>query len=154
MNKNSWRDVTEAELAATGKVKRPLSRTASQRGLEPTTLPQGKSKYRNVKTVGHDKKVYDSAKEAARAADLAILQTAGHIRDLRRQVRFACLVQTPKYPHTAMLGDWIADFVYEELQQPGAWIAVAEDVKGMKTPLYRWKKKHVEAQYGIQIRET
>ena len=53
-----------------------------------------------------------------------------------------------------MLGDWIADFVYEELQQPGAWIAVAEDVKGMKTPLYRWKKKHVEAQYGIQIRET
>jgi hypothetical protein len=27
-------------------------------------------------------------------------------------------------------------------------------VKGFKTPLYRWKKKHVEAQYGITIREV
>lgn len=30
---------------------------------------------------------------------------------------------------------------------------VVEDVKGFKTPLYKWKKKHVEAQYGITIRE-
>jgi hypothetical protein len=30
---------------------------------------------------------------------------------------------------------------------------VVEDVKGFKTELYRWKKKHVEAQYGIEIVE-
>ena len=28
-----------------------------------------------------------------------------------------------------------------------------EDVKGFKTPLYRWKKKHVEAQYKITVVE-
>jgi hypothetical protein len=31
---------------------------------------------------------------------------------------------------------------------------VVEDVKGMRTPMYRWKKKHVEAQYGITITEV
>ena len=31
---------------------------------------------------------------------------------------------------------------------------MTEDVKGFKTPLYRWKKKHVAAQYGIDILET
>ena len=34
---------------------------------------------------------------------------------------------------------------------------VVEDVKGgeaTKTPLYRWKKKHLKAEYGISIVEV
>jgi hypothetical protein len=34
------------------------------------------------------------------------------------------------------------------------WRDVVEDVKGLPTPVYKLKKKLVEAQYGIQIRET
>jgi hypothetical protein len=30
---------------------------------------------------------------------------------------------------------------------------VVEDVKGMRTPMYSWKKKHVEAEHGVTIVE-
>ena len=48
------------------------------------------------------------------------------------------------------LGKYIADFRYRAGRQG---LLVVEDVKGFKTPLYRWKKKHVEAQYGITVVE-
>ena len=47
------------------------------------------------------------------------------------------------------IGHYVADFEYLEGD-----VRIVEDVKGMKTPLYRWKKKHFEAQYGLKIRET
>lgn len=167
MNKNSWRDVTEAELAATGKVKRPTQRYGNvydrakqsyegreEQALEGATLAPVRSKYRNVKTVGHDKKVYDSAKEARRAGDLALLEKSGAIRGLRSQVDFSCDVSRVTFPFTVHLGIWRADFVYKEKLPSGDWVDVAEDVKGIKTPLYKWKKRHVEAQHDIEIRET
>ena len=47
-----------------------------------------------------------------------------------------------------VIGRYRADFSYEELTETGGrWDFTVEDVKGFKTPLYRWKKKHVEAQY-------
>ncbi len=48
--------------------------------------------------------------------------------------------------HTA-----VADFSYTDTR---TGLVVVEDVKGFKTPLYRWKKRHVEAQYGFRILET
>lgn len=58
----------------------------------------------------------------------------------------------PEYPLTVQgneIGIYRGDFRYV-VPMKGT---VIEDVKGFKTPLYRWKKKHVEAQYGITIRE-
>jgi hypothetical protein len=97
---------------------------------------------------------FASMKEAKRYQELKLLEKAGEIRELELQ---------PAYPLLAPgrgnggayervhLGNYLADFRYREGKQG---ILRVEDVKGFKTPLYRWKKKHVEAQYGIEIREV
>ena len=114
-----------------------------------TRLQQPRSKYGARKTT-IDGIVFDSAKEARRWQELKALELAGEIRYLRRQPAFDLAVNGQS------IGKYLADFEYiaPVVNAPiEIWSKVYEDVKGMKTPLYRWKKKHVEAQYGIQIRE-
>ena len=50
-----------------------------------------------------------------------------------------------------VIGHYVADFAYVD-ERTGQ--RVIEDVKGVKTAMYRWKKKHTEAQYGITITEV
>ena len=58
------------------------------------------------------------------------------------------LVVHPKFPCT-----YIADFEFE-LEGDEVTCKVVQDVKGMKTPTYRLKKKLVEALYpGVTIEE-
>jgi len=86
---------------------------------------------------------FPSKAEAARFRELQILLKAEKIFSLELQPRFPLLVDDVK------IGAYVADFQY---YLPGMTLVV-EDVKGMKTALYKWKKKHFEAQYGIQITE-
>lgn len=111
------------------------------------------SKYGNVRTNG-----FASKKEHARYQELRLLELAGEIHDLVCQYHYALQVPQRVGPGGGKplvhIGDYVADFRYRE-GKDGA--LVVEDVKGgnaTKTPLYRWKKKHVEAQYGITIREV
>lgn len=107
---------------------------------------------------GNRKKIIDgiefaSTREALRYQDLALMQKAGQIRELRRQVPY------PIYIKGAHICDWLADFAYIEPSTAmdvikGNWRVVVEDSKGCKTPVYRLKKRMVEAEYGIKIRET
>ena len=103
---------------------------------------------------------FASKKEAARYGELKLLEKAGQIEELEIQpefplmaalttgrIRGALRATTHQYP---VLGRYIGDFRYHDLTNQ-RWIV--EDVKGFKTPLYRWKKRHVEAQYGITIVE-
>lgn len=105
---------------------------------------------------------FASKAEAKRYGELKLLQKAGKIEALELQpvypLRVLLTIGTFKgagkahageYP---TIGKYVADFKYYRLEAPCDW--VVEDVKGFKTPLYRWKKKHVEAQYGIQITEV
>ena len=89
---------------------------------------------------GHN---FDSLREARRYRDLKLLERAGRIHSLRLQVPFALDVAGET------IGKYVADFTYHEGDQE-----IVEDSKGFATPLYRWKKKHVEAQYKIKIKET
>lgn len=104
---------------------------------------------------------FHSKKEAARYRELKVLERAGEIESLELQpvfplrvtlttgtVRGALKATAGEAP---TLGKYVGDFRYFDLRQ-GRWIT--EDVKGFKTPLYRWKRKHVEAQYGIEIVEV
>jgi hypothetical protein len=108
-----------------------------------------RSKFGAVKTVV-DGFIFDSKAEATRYGHLMLRGLAGEIRNLELQPWFWL-------PHA--VGKYFADFRYEERVPelwPGddyPWRDVIEDVKGMKTPVYRLKKKLVEAQYGIEIRE-
>lgn len=109
---------------------------------EPAS-PKRRNKF-GAKRTEHNGVVYDSRKEARRAAELELLQGQGLIRNLRRQVTF------PLEINGVDLGSYRADFCYLEPQTCGT---VIEDVKGVRTPTYRLKKKLVEAIYGIEIRE-
>lgn len=103
------------------------------------------SKYSSVKTVV-DGISFDSKAEARRYGELKLAELAGEIDDLQLQPEFLLLVSTG-----ASVGKYRADFRYYDHAQQ-AWIV--EDVKGMKTPVYKLKKRIVEAVYGIKILET
>jgi hypothetical protein len=91
---------------------------------------------------------FASQKEARRYGELKMLEKAGVICGLRLQPKYDLTVNGIK------VGVYIADFAYSAGARSGACgRAGVEDVKGFKTPLYRLKKKMVEAQYGIRIIE-
>ena len=109
------------------------------------------SKYRNVKTT-LDGITFDSVKEAKRYAELRLLERAGQIFNLQRQVTFVLIpkqVRDGKTIERPVV--YKADFVYTENGQE-----VVEDVKSTatKTKEYVLKRKLLLWQYGIQIREV
>lgn len=116
------------------------------------------SKYGNVRTKG-----FASKKEARRYQDLRLLELAGEIKDLKVQPWFVLAAPVmPTALHefngamvdgTSAFGQYRADFSYFEKCR-GFWVFVVEDVKGHKTELYKWKARHMKAQYGITIREV
>lgn len=108
-----------------------------------------KSKYHSTKQIidGH---VFASKKEAARYAELKLLERAGIISDLELQKRFELIpsqridgkvVERPCY--------YVCDFAYCEGGKQ-----VIEDAKGMKTEVYKIKKKLMLYKYGIRVREV
>ena len=103
------------------------------------------SKYGNRRSGG-----FDSKKEFNRYAELALMQKAGKISNLQRQVRFVLIPAQYKDGKCIYRScTYVADFVY---QQDGQ--TVVEDVKGFKTPEYIIKKKLMFQVHGIVIRET
>ena len=105
------------------------------------------SKYNNKITVTEDGIRHDSRKEANRWEELKLLQRAGKIKNLQRQVKFEL---TPKLADFRA-SYYIADFVYEDL---ASGKTVVEDCKGMRTDVYMLKKKMMFWRYGIRILET
>lgn len=101
-----------------------------------------RAKYNNKKTV-IDNIVFDSKKEAARYVELKSLLKAGAISDLELQVRFPLSVNGQK------ICVYVADFCYKSKGK-----TIVEDVKGVKTGIYRLKNKMMKAIYGIEIFET
>lgn len=117
--------------------------------------PARRSKYRAVKSTV-DGVTFHSQAEARRYSELKLLERAGEIRTLVLQPRFPLEAWTNgRIAHGGeVLGQYVADFRYEVFSRGlGRWRVVVEDVKGFSTPLYKWKKRHVEAQYGITVVE-
>ena len=102
------------------------------------------NKYRN-KPVVIDGITFHSTAEGNRYVELKRLQDAGEIRLLTLQPRAVLEVNGVK------VGTYVGDFKYLD---PATGQFVIEDVKGVKTPVYRLKKKLVKALYGIEIKET
>ena len=110
------------------------------------------SKYGNQKTV-IDGMVFDSKHEALRWCELRYMERAKLIKDLCRQVSFTLIpVQkdsTGKVIERAC--KYVADFVYVNTATNQT---VVEDAKGMKTDVYKIKKKLMLEKYGIEIKEV
>ena len=107
------------------------------------------SKYRNRK-VTVDGLTFDSAKEARRWKELCLLERAGTISDLRRQVKYELIPSqrvNGKVAERAVT--YAADFVYMEDGQ-----TVVEDAKGVRTKEYIIKRKLMLHVHGIRVREV
>ena len=103
------------------------------------------NKYHNHKFHG-----FDSIKEAKRYSELCLLQKAGKISGLDRQVRFELIpAQYEDGKCVFRATNYYADFTYWEKGK-----FVVEDVKGVKTPEYKIKAKLMFRNYHIRIRET
>lgn len=98
------------------------------------------SKYGNKKIVV-DGEEFDSQLEANRWYELKLLQRAKQIKDLRRQIRFELQPSYKKNGKTIQSINYIADFVYYDLNKKKV---VVEDTKGFKTETYKLKKKIFE----------
>ena len=96
----------------------------------------------NAKKTEIDGIVFASKAEAKRYTELKLLEKANVISDLRLQPKFDCVVNGKK------ICTYRADFDYYEADK-----YVCEDVKGFKTPVYRLKKKLVEALFEVIIIE-
>jgi glutamine synthetase type III len=128
----------------------------------------GRSKYGAVRTEV-DGITFASKAEARRYAELRLLEKAGEITKLQLQPKFDIYVDNftvaerlkasarrASLPRVKVC-TYVADFAYDiktlSASENDRYERVVEDVKGMKTPVYRLKKKLVEAQYGIRIQE-
>ena len=108
------------------------------------------SKYRNKKIINQHG-VFDSKKEANRYAELALLERAGMISDLKRQIKYELIpAQFDKQGrHIERSVTYIADAVYTENGK-----TIVEDTKGLKTDAYIMKRKLMLHIHGIKLRET
>jgi hypothetical protein len=108
-------------------------------------LPGGsakRSKY-GAKRTTVDGVTFASKREAKRYGELKALQDAGVISRLELQPAFPLVVAE------VVVGVYKADFAYVENGR-----RVIEDVKGVRTPVYRLKKRIVEAYHKVTIREV
>jgi len=109
-----------------------------------------KPKYKNKKTVV-DNIEFDSKKEANRYFELKFLLKVGEIKNLEFQPKYILIDDFKDFE-----GIWhrkiayIADFRYWDVKKEKE---IVEDVKGMKTEVYRIKKKLLLHKFNIHFRE-
>lgn len=107
-----------------------------------------RSKYHSRKAVV-DGIEFDSQKEARRFRELRLLERAGKITELQRQVKYE-LIPSQRIDGKVVerACNYVADFVY---LADGS--KVVEDTKGFKTPEYIIKRKLMLWVHGIRIKE-
>lgn len=118
------------------------------------------SKYKAKKVIV-DGETFDSQKEYRRFRELVLLERAGRIQDLQRQVKFV-LIPAQYEPDTSgkrggmrrgrLLEreiSYVADFVYTEDGK-----TIVEDSKGFRTTDYKMKRKMMLFFHGVRIKET
>lgn len=122
------------------------------------------SKYGNQVTITSDGIKHASQKEATRWCELKLLERAGKITDLRRQVEYELIpAQHETYERFSKRGEklgdgmrvaerrvvYVADFVY--IDENGQ--EIVEDTKGVRTKEYIIKRKLMRYMWGIAITE-
>lgn len=112
------------------------------------------TKYHSVKVRTSAGQVFDSKRELARYTDLKLLEAAGRISGLRRQVKYE-LIPAQKDLKTGRVIErpvtYKADFVYTDVSTGRE---IVEDAKGVRTREYVIKRKLMLYNKGIQVREV
>lgn len=93
------------------------------------------NKYGNIKTIIDGIK-FDSKAEAERYCELKLLEKAGVIKNLKIQPRFILQHSFKHKGKTIRAITYVADFQYTENGKE-----IVEDVKGVKTAVFKIKEK-------------
>ncbi len=108
-----------------------------------------RSKYHSRK-ITVDGIEFDSLKEFNRWCELSLLEKAGGIQNLQRQIKFELLpAQRIDGKVIERAVSYIADFTYYQNDQ-----LIVEDTKGFKTKDYILKRKLMLYIHGIRIKEV
>lgn len=130
-------------------------------------LKRQRTKYHS-REITRDGMTFDSLKEYRRFRELTLLEKAGSITDLKRQVEFELIPShfeeiptgefykrgekkgMPKMKHVCVEQSvkYVADFTYTENGK-----TIVEDTKGFKTKDYILKRKMMLYFHGIKIKE-
>lgn len=97
-----------------------------------------KNKYNNKKVTIKDL-IFDSKKESYRFMQLKVLEMSGKITELKLQPQY--ILQngfTDNFGKKHRSIEYRADFEYHNTEEN---LTIVEDVKGMKTDIYKLKKK-------------
>lgn len=119
----------------------------------PRTVPGGiRMKYWNRRIVTEDG-TFDSVKEHRRWCELKLMEKAGEIVELQRQVPFVVIPKQKDELGKVVEREvkYIADFTYRTRKD---YKLVVEDTKGMKTKEYILKRKLMLYRNGIRIQEV
>ena len=111
-----------------------------------------RSKYR-AKKICYKGEIFDSKAEFRRWSELKLLERAGEIRDLKRQVKHE-LIPAQRDSNGKLLEravDYISDFEYVDMRTGRS---IVEDVKGVATKEYIIKRKLMLWIYKICITEV
>ena len=93
---------------------------------------------------------FDSKAESERYASLKLLERAGAIQNLKLQPHFLLQDSFVYQGHKERKIEYIADFQYERNGK-----IIVEDVKGMKTEVYKLKRKLFLYKYrDVEFREV
>jgi hypothetical protein len=128
-----------------GAVRDRLGRRPARAG---DAIGGGMTKYGAIRTEV-DGITFASKAEARRYAELKLMERAGAIKDLTLQPRYPIVVEG------VPICTYVADFFYFAVRDDGrTWRPVIEDVKGVRTPVFKLKAKLVKALYGITVQEV
>lgn len=110
------------------------------------------SKYHSIKSITSDGIEHHSQAEAKRWIQLKLLERAGEIKDLQRQVKYV-LIPSQKEGKKTIEREcaYIADFVYTDLRTGQV---VVEDTKGFRTKDYTIKRKLMLWVHKIKVKEV
>ncbi len=113
------------------------------------------SRYRAHGTRDADGTFFHSKGELRRWQELQMLQTAGEIQELQRQVRFGLYVEASGYPGVnVVVGHFTPDFYYVETASGEVVIEDFKSPASAADEAYRLRKKLFEALYPFTVRET
>ena len=157
MAPDSWKDMTAADVHARNEKIRTRSQfltkdvAESVYALPAPKLPPKPSKYKNARTkIGTE--VFDSQREARYWLVLRARQQEGNIFDLHRQEEFPlyCPSAWQNGESETQVSTYVADFVYTDRDHKLHVL----DAKGVRTQVYKLKKKWMELQNGIIVEEV
>lgn len=117
-------------------------RTVSQILVDQAKKKPKRNKYGAIKTKV-DGIIFDSKREAKRYTVLKRMEADGDISNLTLQVPYQITINGVK------VCKYVSDFEYVRNGEK-----VVEDCKGMRTAVYRLKKKLMKAVHGIEIEES